>query len=94
MKALIDPNSEVKYISDWILVNNRYNPVYSIYPNSQRVCETIESEFPIAPPLYWLDCSDTIVADQYYYDVVQSQFFPVVDAPMPIQDNPIGTVSA
>ena len=94
MKALIDPNQEVSYISDYYLKNGRYYPIYSVYPNSQRVCETLDAEFPIALPLYWIDCSDTVVANFYYYDVVQSQFFPVVDVPQPTQDAPTGTVSA
>ena len=30
--------------------------------------EEVESIFPVADPLYWIDCDDQVVADQYWFD--------------------------
>ena len=30
--------------------------------------ENAESIFPVADPLYWMDCDDEVVADQYWFD--------------------------
>ena len=56
MKALISPNEPV------------YN--YAIPPVQigVRIAETSQQDFPVAPPLYWVDCSDTVDAATYYYD--------------------------
>lgn len=71
-KALIDPNVLV-YSGEWILDpkdSSKYiwNPVP--IENSQRVCqvESTENIFDIAAPLYWQDCSDEIIADQWYFN--------------------------
>lgn len=42
-----------------------------------RVAEVREEEFPVAEPLYWVDCPDTTHADMFYVD---GQFF---ELPMP-----------
>jgi len=62
MKALINPNEEAKYVSAW----NNKEPVYTVL--GQRVCDVAENEFPVAEPLFWLDCNSDVVADLYYYD--------------------------
>jgi len=38
--------------------------------NGYRVAqvEQAESIFPVADPLYWMDCDDEVVADQYWFD--------------------------
>jgi hypothetical protein len=33
-----------------------------------RVAQVSEQEFSVAEPLFWVDCADSIVADQYWYD--------------------------
>lgn len=81
MKALIDPRFAVKYISSWI--GKPLQPVYSFYENSARVCEVIETDFPVADPLFWVDCDDTVIADQFWYDTVDGSIKPVVNAPQP-----------
>ena len=62
MKALINPNEETKYISSW----NDKKPIYTVL--GQRVCEVTENEFPVADPLFWIDCKNDVKADYYYYD--------------------------
>lgn len=71
MKALINPNEEIKYISSY---NNQelvyrledLKPIYTTV--GKRVCEVAQNEFPVALPLFWIDCNLDIVADMYYYD--------------------------
>ncbi|NDB58391.1 hypothetical protein EB001_08085, partial [bacterium] len=56
-KALISPNEQVYDVS--------------VDPNvylGERIAEVAENEFPVAPPLYWLDCEDYVNANNYYYD--------------------------
>lgn len=79
-KALISPNeSPITHITSW--VND--TPVYSAYPNSCRVAEVCDTEFEVAPPLFWADCADDVVADQFYYDTVNQTFNPIVNEPKP-----------
>lgn len=37
-----------------------------------RIAQTESSEniFSVADPLYWIDCADEVIADQWYYDTV------------------------
>jgi hypothetical protein len=52
MKALICPNT-----------------VFEIDGSTAfRVAEVEASVFDVAEPLFWVDCPDTCVADQWYYD--------------------------
>ena len=32
-----------------------------------RVAEVMLSEFPVAEPLFWVDCPDEVVADMWIY---------------------------
>jgi hypothetical protein len=64
--ALISPNETVSYVSSW----NGYTPVYTTVPNGQRVAEVSSSQFPVAPPMFWMVCADDVVADLFYYDSV------------------------
>lgn len=63
-------------------------PVYS-YDGSllgERVAQVSDATFPIAPPLFWVDCADDVVADQWYYEPVTQQILLVPLPPPP--DNP------
>jgi hypothetical protein len=56
MKALISPN-EIVYL-----------------PNGntgERVAQVSFSDFPVSNPLFWTDCADDVVADQFYWDGTQ-----------------------
>jgi hypothetical protein len=81
-KALISLNeSPIQYISSWAGKNQ---PVYSDYPNSCRVAEICDTEFEIAPPLFWVDCADDVVADEWYYDTATNEILPIVNVPQSI----------
>lgn len=79
-KALISPNENpIQYIVSW----NNNMPIYETYPNSCRVAEVCSSEFEVAAPLFWVDCADDVVADQFYYDTSDQTIKPIVNVPQP-----------
>jgi hypothetical protein len=80
--ALIDPTTSVQFIAAWTS-STPYKPIIETYANSARVCEVSDASFDVAPPLFWVECSDNVVADQWYYDTVTAQLNPVVNAPFP-----------
>lgn len=79
-KAIIDPRETIFYVSGY---DAKGKPIYTLIPNSARVAEIADAEFPVAEPLFWVDCADDVVADQWYYDVIQAACFPVPTAPQP-----------
>lgn len=81
MKALIDPRFSVQYVDSWS--GTPLKPVYATYPDSARVCQVADAEFEVAQPLFWVDCADNVIADEFYYDTQQNIIFPVVNAPKP-----------
>ena len=90
MQALIDPTTSVQYVSEWVLnpdqTGQKYLPIFTTIPNSQRVCEVAQEAFPVAPPLFWTECANDVVADQWYYDSNTQQILQVPpDAPYPQQ---------
>mgnify|MGYP003704927475 CR=1 FL=1 len=45
--------------------------------------------FPVADTMFWVECADDVVADQFYYDDVTKQINPVpVDTITPMQEQP------
>lgn len=86
--ALISPNEQVQYISGWV---DYKTPIYSVIPGAQRIAEVADTEFPVAPPLYWEPCTDNVVADQWYWDPEQLTAIEVPAAPPPPvpQDQPV-----
>jgi hypothetical protein len=80
-KALIDPTVSVQCLSSWKLVDNKYVPVYTVIPNSARVAEVVNESFPIASPLFWVTCSQMVVADEWYYN---TNTYVVIKVPDPI----------
>lgn len=88
--ALIDPTVVVDQLTSWQpnpdpSSRYKYLPVYTPIANSARVAETAASEFPVAEPLFWVQCADDVVADQWYYDMV-NQVCIVAPAPAPYPD--------
>jgi hypothetical protein len=67
MKALISPNESftLSWISSW----NGDIPVYSEILNCQRVAqvELDNKVFQVAQPMYWVDCPDNCLSDQWYF---------------------------
>ena len=88
MKALIDINSSVSYISAWTDAEP-FKPIYSTYENSARVCqvEPNANAFPVGEPLFWTNCADDVEADLFYYDTANNNIYIVVNAPEPIPEN-------
>lgn len=86
-KALIDTTASVQHIASWEEIPDttptQYNAVYETYPNSARVCEVADAEFPVYQTLIWVDCEDNVVADQYYYDTETQTINFVENVPKP-----------
>ena len=36
--------------------------------NGYRVAQVEAASFPVAEPLFWRECADDVVADQWHYD--------------------------
>lgn len=45
--------------------------------------EPEENIFPVADPLFWLDCADDVVADVFWYDPVNQQIISVPNKETP-----------
>lgn len=95
--ALIDPTVVVDQLIAWEKNPDpsspyKYVPVYTPIANSARVAETAASEFPVAEPLFWVQCADDVVADQWYYDTT-AQACVVVPEPAPYPDAPVTEIS-
>lgn len=91
MKALIDPESSVSYISQWNKFLDKYYPTQTVISNSARVCqvEPDDQTFGVADSLFWQDCSNEIIADVYYFDMNNKQFVLVPQsAPYPVEGQP------
>lgn len=51
----------------------------------ERVAQVVDNgeTFPVAEPLYWLDCEDDVVADQWYLQAETNQILPKPLRPAP-----------
>jgi hypothetical protein len=49
------------------------------------VAQVEQQEFEVAPPCFWVDCSDSIVAYQFTYS--NGEFIPIVIPPPAAKDN-------
>lgn len=47
-----------------------------------RVADVHATGFEVSEPLFWVDCADDVVADQFYYDPVDSTIKAVPIKPM------------
>ena len=84
-KALIDPSAVVTYVSGWnppVSPSTRYTPIISVVQNAARVAQVEDNSFQVAPPLFWVDCADNVVADIWYYDTLLAQIV-LVPEPVP-----------
>jgi hypothetical protein len=82
MKSLIDPRVSVQYISAWT-ETKPYSAIISTYQNSARICEVALQPFDVAEPLFWVDCADNVVADEFWYDTVLNVISPIENSPQP-----------
>jgi len=51
-----------------------------------RVAEVAAQSFEVAPPFFWVECPDYVVADEYWYNPENGEFVPV-PVPEPIVTN-------
>ena len=72
-KALISPQEQI----------NNFDGT-----NGYRVAqvEPPENIFDVAGELYWVDCVDDVVADQYYFDTTENIIKPVPVPPAPTKE--------
>lgn len=88
MEALISPIDKVIYVSGWDTSTTPTTPIYSEVPNSDRVAEVCVNTFPVAEPLFWVQCADDVIADLYYYDNVDQTIKLIPEAPtIPAAEN-------
>lgn len=61
----------------------------------QRVAqvEDVQNIFDVGFPLYWRECSDAVVADQFYFDPATNEFLEKPVPPPPLYSNAIFTVT-
>lgn len=88
--ALISPNeSPIQYVSGWT-TDVPPEPIYTIIVNSCRVAEVESQSFEIAPPLFWTECADDVVADQWYYDINTENIYVIPNVPQPNETFELG----
>lgn len=76
MKALISPiESPIYYVSGF--EGDPPEPVLMPIANSCRVAEVTENTFEVALPLFWADCQNNCVADEWYYNTETKEIFPI-----------------
>lgn len=71
-KVLISPNEKV------------FDPTTGL-EIGERVAEVAQYEFPVAQPLFWIDCADDVVADLFYYDPSNATILPTPELSIPEQ---------
>lgn len=70
MKALISPQETFIHfwITSWKQVDGKWVvDTRDAIENCQRVAEVVPTAFDVAPPLFWVDCPNDCVADEWYY---------------------------
>jgi hypothetical protein len=78
-KALISTTeSPVNYISGWTQ-DNPPVPIYAPIDNSCRVAQVVDigNEFEVYKTLIWVDCNDNVIADQFYYNNIDGNIYPI-----------------
>lgn len=85
MQALISPNEPSPYVSSWTYnkILKSWDPVFENVPDSCRVAQVEENSFEVAPPLFWTDCANDVIADEWYYQVSTGAILSI-PAPAPI----------
>ena len=83
-KAIIDPRVTVYRVTGYAPDGS---DIVQQIPDSARVAEVTDVEFPVAEPLFWVACPDEAKADQWYYDTVQKVCLQIPSPPAP-EDQP------
>jgi hypothetical protein len=90
MKALIDPREFSKYISSW----EGPIPIYVVVGQRVAQVEPDNQVFEVAPPIYWRDCPDTVIADQWAFVESTQTFAQIPENVEKPQPTTTGTQSA
>lgn len=55
-----------------------------------RVAEVLEDNliFDVAPDLFWTDCADDVVADEFFYNPETSQILPIPKPDISVVEQP------
>jgi hypothetical protein len=63
-------------------------PVYSYDKTllGVRVAEVCDTPFEVASPLFWVECADDVLADQFYYDTETQTIIAIPPRPIPPPD--------
>lgn len=86
--ALISLQENACKVVGWRSGDEIPEPVIEAISNAARVAEVAESTFPVADTLFWVECADNVIADEWYYDIVGQQILAVPAAPpMPASGN-------
>jgi len=85
-KALISTTeTPIFYVSGYT-PDQPPKPIFTPIENSCRVAQVVNAgqEFEVFDALFWVDCDDNIIADQFYYNTTDEQIYPVPEpAPLP-----------
>lgn len=65
-KALIDSESTVTWVIGFVPDTNPIVPITKAM--GLRVCDVMDTEFPVEMPMFWVDCGDDCTRDNSYYD--------------------------
>lgn len=86
-EALIAPNqSPIQYVSGWT-TDTPPTPIFTSIENSCRVAQVVNQgeTFEIALPLFWTECADDVIADEWYYNTNDNEIYPIPpEEPKPI----------
>ena len=87
MQALISPNEISPYVASWVynIPLKNWVPVVEDIPDSWRVAWVQETSFEVASPLFWTNCANDVVADEWYYQASTGAILPI-PAPPPIPE--------
>jgi len=96
MKALIAPNESfnLDWISSWQKEGDIWIPLISELSNCYRIAqvEPDDKTFDVAEPLFWVDCPDNCVADDFFLKdgqfLAKSDYYDVPEPPPPIERLP------
>lgn len=85
MFALISPNEVVQVLEQreglWLLTEK-----------AGRVCETAETPFEVAQPLFWVPCDAGLNVQFCYYNVETNEIVVTPETPPPFEGIPTATV--
>jgi hypothetical protein len=83
MKALIESSSYPQKISGWAYdsASKKFLEIWETIPDTSRVAQVSKESFEVAPPLFWVECGNSVVADEWYYDNATAAILPMPSPP-------------